>query len=118
MHIYTYIYIYTYIKTYVDEALDMSPGCMGRDLFLFWRVVPGGGGGRDRGHVDAVRLDAERLVHHRRVRPLPFRLLITEFIQEVSLLLPYSRHLQDFDRSMFPLSLVPRDVCGKMCFSF
>jgi hypothetical protein len=36
-------------------------------------------------------------------------LLITEFIEEVSPLLPNPGHFQDYDRSMFPLSLVPRD---------
>ena len=37
-------------------------------------------------------------------------LLIIEFIEEVSPLLPKPRHFLDYDRSMFPLSLVPREA--------
>ena len=36
-------------------------------------------------------------------------LIITEFIKEDSPLLPNPCHFQDYDRSMFPLSLGPRD---------
>jgi hypothetical protein len=38
------------------------------------------------------------------------RLLITGFIKEDSLLLIDSCHIQDYGRSMFPRSLVPRDA--------
>jgi len=45
-----------------------------------------------------------------------YSLLITELIEEVSPLLPKSCHFQDYDRTMFPLGLFPRDACSpKLC---
>ena len=43
------------------------------------------------------------------------QLLVSEFIKEVSPLLPNPCHFQDYDRSMFLLSLIPKDAQTGPC---